>query len=296
MDAPPISRVMPGQTVRVEIASSHFSSRRKKNVSLCWQLDGMDTRGRLRQNLARGIVPIEFPQRRVVIAHVLELQMPDEPMLCTLSVHASTAEGAVAARNFVQYFVSEKYPPNREETPRALILRGTPGDWAAAEWTGGTGERDREQAEDCCFGHGAGFFEWVLPLGGADISKARRIRVLCEASSHRIDTPQTDDDIFPTMLQMFLNGIQVYNTLIRNHPHDSRGSLSYLRGGLGAYGYLAHAFAEDDLTGQIARHVMDDSLRLRCVVPDDSLTRGGLTIYGAECGRYPVGPTVIIEW
>jgi hypothetical protein len=23
---------------------------------------------------------------------------------------------------------------------------------------------------------------------------------------------------------------------------------------------------------------------------------GGLTLYGAECGRYPVCPTVIVEW
>jgi predicted transcriptional regulator len=72
--------------------------------------------------------------------------------------------------------------------------------------------------------------------------------------------------------------------------------LSYLRGGLGAYGYLAHAFAEAESVRQIARHVMDDVLRLRCVVPADALAQGGLTIYGAECGRYPVGPTVIIEW
>jgi len=37
-------------------------------------------------------------------------------------------------------------------------------------------------------------------------------------------------------------------------------------------------------------------LRLRCAVPANALARGGLTIYGAECGRYPVSPTVIIDW
>ena len=296
MDAAPISRVLPGQTVRVEVASSHFSSRRNNHIHLRWQMDGMDTRGQLHQNIARGCVPIEFPHRRVVKAHTIELQMPTEPMLCSLWVDACTNEGVIVARNFIEYLVSEHYPPHREELPRALVLRGTPGDWVAAEWSGGAGERERAGAEDSCFGQGHGYFEWVLPLKGADISKAHRIRVLCEASSHRIDTPQTDDDIFPTMLQMYLNGIQVYGALIRNHPHDSRGALSYLRGGLGAYGYLAHAFAEADSVRQIARHVLDDRLRLRCVVPEDVLAQGGLTIYGAECGRYPVAPTVIIEW
>ncbi len=296
INAPPIARVSPGQLVPVEIASSHFSSRRTHDISLCWRMDGMDTHGGLHQSLAAGQVPLEFPHRRVVPAHTIELRMPQEPMLCTLFVSACTVEGTVVARNFIQFFVLEKYPPNREEIARALILRGLPGNWTNAEWSGDMSDRDHAGAEDCCFGHGHGYFEWLLPLAGADISRAQRIRVLCEASSHRIDTPQTDAEIFPTTLQMFLNGIQVYGSLIRNHPYDSRGALSYLRGGLGAYGYLAHAFAEAESVRQIARHTMDDCLRLRCVVPGDSLAQGGLTIYGAECGRYPVAPTVIIEW
>src|SRR5579884_1952410 len=296
IDAPPISRVKPGEIVRLDVASSHFSSRKTDRISLRWKMDGMDMRGHLHQNVICGCVPIEFPHRRVVPAHTIEMRMPTEPMLCTLWLEACTEEGTAIARNFLQYFVTEAYPSLREEGPRALVLRGTPGDWAAGEWSGGMSERARSGAEDSCYGMGHGYFEWALPLNGADISKARRIRVLCEASSHRIDTPQTDADIFPTTLQMFLNGIQVYGAWIRNHPHDSRGSLSYLRGGLGAYGYLAHAFAEAESVRQIALHVMDDTLRLRCVVPEDALARGGLTIYGAECGRYPVAPTVIIEW
>jgi predicted transcriptional regulator len=160
----------------------------------------------------------------------------------------------------------------------------------------GQSDRERDQAEDTCWGIGHGFFEWNLPLQGADIRAARRIRVLCEASSHRTDTPQTDEDIFPTTLQMFLNDVRVFEAVLRNHPHDSRGVLSYLRGGKGAYGYLNHAYAEGDLLRQIAEQVKGDHLRLRCAVPEHALAPGGLTIYGAECGRYPVCPTVIVEW
>ena len=143
---------------------------------------------------------------------------------------------------------------------------------------------------------GHGFLEWHLPLQGADIRAARRIRVLCEASSHRTDTPQTDEDIFPTTLQIFLNDARIFEAVLRDHPHDSRGVLSYLRDGKGAHGYLNHAYAEGELLHRIAEQVRDDRLRLRCAVPELALTRGGLTIYGAECGRYPVCPTVIVEW
>ena len=176
------------------------------------------------------------------------------------------------------------------------MLRGTPSNWASAEWSGGAGERDKERAEDCCYGFGHGFFEWHLPLNGADLSKAHRIKVICEASSHRVDAPQTDEDIFPTTMQIFLNDVRMYEAVLRNHPHDARGVLSYWRGGVGAYGYLANAHAGNGLTEQIAQNASDHSLRLRCAVPADALAQGGLTIYGAECGRFPVCPTVIVEW
>jgi hypothetical protein len=294
-DSPPARRVPPGQLVRLEVASAHFSTREYENVSLHWELGGIDTLGRFYQDLAKGRVPIPFPHRKVAHGHTLELRMPDKAMLCLLRLTARTADGLTVAENYLHYFVSPGYPPSREETPRALLLRGAPASWTTAEWSGGSGERERERAEDCCYGFGHGYFEWILPLGGAPLAKARRLRVLCEASSRRVDAPQTDTDLFPTTLQMYVNNVCVYEAVLRNHPHDSQGVLSYLRGGVGAYGYPAFARVEDDLLARIARNVTDDSLRLRLAVPAEALAQGGLTVYGAECGRLPVCPTVVIE-
>jgi hypothetical protein len=259
-------------------------------------LGGVDTRGRHLQDLARGSVPIPFPHRTVAPAHDIDLIMPEFPVLATLWVQACREDGAVIARNFIHYFVSQGYPPVREELPRTLVIRGTPADWISSEWSGGTIDRELERAMDCCYGQGHGYFEWLLPISNADLSRARRLRLLCEASSHRVDCPQTDEDIFPTTLEMSLNGVRVYQATLRNHPHDSRGLLSYLRGGKGAYGYLVHAFAEGATLRRIVAGHGSDHLRLRCGVPKKSAADGGLTIYGAECGRYPVSPTVIIEW
>jgi hypothetical protein len=296
VDSPPVRRFAPGETARLEVASSHFSTRPRRDVGLHWAMAGVDTRGRFLQDLARGWHPIPFPHRRVARAHTIEMRLPETPMLCTLFLAARTIEGETLAENFVHYFISPGYPPEREEAPRSLVLRGAPANWARAEWSGGACERDQARAGDWCYGLGHGFFEWRLPLDGADLGSVHRIKVLCEASSHRTDNPQTDDDIFPTTLRLLLNDVPLYQAVLRNHPHDARGVLSYWRGSPGAYGYLAHAYAEKNVIHEIAARAADGHLRLRCEVPADALAQGGLTLYGAECGRFPVCPTVILEW
>jgi predicted transcriptional regulator len=97
-------------------------------------------------------------------------------------------------------------------------------------------------------------------------------------------------------MQIYLNDVRMYEAVLRNHPHDARGVLSYWRGGVGAYGYLANAHVGNGTIEQIARNASDHSLRLRCAVPAEAMAQGGLTIYGAECGRFPICPTVIVEW
>jgi hypothetical protein len=71
-------------------------------------------------------------------------------------------------------------------------------------------------------------------------------------------------------------------------------SLSYLRGGRGAYGYLINAIAEHETLQRIASNSSNGCLRLSCELPPN-VPQGGLTIYGAECGRFPLCPTIVVE-
>jgi hypothetical protein len=295
-DAPPVQRVAPGSTVKLEVASAHFASRKRDRVTLHWFLCGMDNRGQVHRDLTRGSVPIRFPHRQVAHAHLIELRVPDFPGLCTLMLEARTKDAEIVAQNFTHYLVSAAYPPDREEIDRGVVLRGSPANWAAAEWSLGAGDRERERVEDHCYGFGHGYFEWFLPMDGIDFEKIVRLKLLCEASSRRIDTPQTDQDVLATTLEIDLNDIPVYKGILQNHPHDSRGVLSYWRGGVGAYGYLVHAVAEKELLDEILESTHNNTLRLRCGVPADATAQSGLTIYGDECGRFPVCPTVVIEY
>ncbi len=294
VDAAPVRRAAPGEHVRVDVSSSHYGAREFGEVVLQWRLSGVDGLGRVHADLARGAASIPFTQGRVVPAGAVECTLPETvPMLCKLTLQAMDArDGTVIARNDVEYFVT---PPDYPPAVSGNVLRAAPGHWSAAEWSEGICTREEAGAADSCHGAGSGFFEWSLPLDGLDLQGARRLRVLCEASSRRRDTPQTSLDLFPTTLRVLLNGELIHTVAVPDHPHDSRGVLSYLRGAVGAYGYLSQIVVEGELLRRVREAGRNGHLRLRCEVPPDVPARNGLTLYGPECGRYPVGVTVVLE-
>ena len=156
--------------------------------------------------------------------------------------------------------------------------------------------RERAETRDETFGHGHGYFEWDFPMERSALDRAIRLRVLCEVSARRGDYPQTDDDLYPTDVRITVNEEALFHSVLSNHPHDSRGVLSYMRSNRGAYGYLANAVAEGGSLQRIQESTGDGVVRLRCSVPADSMPQGGLTVYGAESGRYPICPTLVLEW
>jgi hypothetical protein len=230
----------------------------------------------------------------VELSKRLQLKMPQERMLCTLWIRAYVADGTLVARNYIQFFVDAAHP-EREESQKRTVIRIEPHEWSAAEWNLAVSTPKEARMAGSSWGGTRGFFEWKLPVSQSDLEKASRLSLLCEASAFREGTPQTDAFAQPTSFCMLLNGVSVYRTVLPNHPHDARGALSYLRGGRGAYGYLSHATIEGDLLTTVKKEMKGNRMRLRCLVPIEERRHGGLTIYGSACGRYPIGPTLILE-
>ena len=294
IDAPPVARHPPSAEIEIDVFSSHFARQKREQVTLYWILSGIDSLGWAHDRLAHGSKPIRFPHYRVELADRLRFRLPEETMLCTLWVRAMTPDGSLVARNYVQFFVDAGFAV-REETNRGLVLRAPVHTWSAADWSGGSSDATEAELNRSCYGEGHGFFEWQFPVQDNDLRGASKIVVLCEASAHREDTPQTDSSAHPTSFRMLLNGIRVYTSILPNHPHDAAGALSYIGNGRGAYGYLAHAAVEGDLLRQVIANVGSHVIYLHCVVPADKPPIGGLTIYGGESGRSPLPPTLIIE-
>ena len=294
IDAPPITRCQPGQEFEVPVFSSHFSRRKRRHVTLHWRLSGIDAFGWIHDNLDSGIEAIAFPHLQVELAKNVRLRMPNETMLCTLWVRAFVNDGTLIARNYVQFFVDAGFAA-QTNTDRRITCSVEPHAWAAAEWSSGQSTREEAEEAGASFGSRRGYFDWRLPFSAADIEGRSRLTLLLEASSFRPGTPQTDSFAQPSGLRVLLNSVPVYNTVLPNHPHDARGALSYLRGGRGAYGYLIHATLENSLLSEVKARMKGNHIRLRCQIGSDEEQQGGLTIYGRDCGRYPIGPTLIAE-
>ena len=301
INAPPIARHAPGSALTVEVLSSHFSRRRRDNVTLHWLYSGIDTLGTLHPSLARGSLPIAFTHHRVEVAERVALKLPPDPMLCTLAVAAVTPDGETVAANFVQHWVADASPPDRDNRDSTLVLRRPIHGWIEEGWSGPFTSHDEADRAGSCAGWGSGYFEWSFADDVLrNLGRVQRIRAFCEVSSRREGTPQTGASRHPTSFNLLINGLRVHQQILPDHPHDTRGALSYLRdpkAGRGAYGYLMRATIEGALLQRVIESCeASGDLRFRCAVPENAMPTGGLTVYGYNAGRYPIGPTIIIEW
>ena len=107
--------------------------------------------------------------------------------------------------------------------------------------------------------------------------------------------PMTDEVRFPSAVTVRVNGVVAGRQELPDDPADHRGILSWhaqlkdkkLREA-GSYGYLVEVPIP---RAALEKAASDGALQIRLEV--DEALPGGLAIYGARFGRYPVDPTVV---
>jgi hypothetical protein len=107
--------------------------------------------------------------------------------------------------------------------------------------------------------------------------------------------PMTDGVRFPSAVTVRVNGVVAGRHELADDPADHRGILSWhaqlkdrrLREA-GSYGYLLEVAVP---RAALERAASSGTLEIRLEV--DAALPGGLAIYGAHFGRYPVDPTVL---
>ncbi len=254
----------------------------------------------------------------------LAVTMPNEPAVLVLAVRLEDAAGTVLQRNFTTFVVEGDTPTlatladgRRVRVAHVAATSPASSHWSLKQWTV-LGDHKLD-------GAGSGFFEYRIPWpADLDVRDVAGATFLIEASAKRLNGkdrgtlsaaggdymrgggfhdpsrnpnsyPMTGATPFPSAVTVRVNGVLAGRWELPDDPADSRGILSWHAqphdGHLyeaGSYGELLHVPLPADALARAARA---GEIVVRLEV--DEALPGGLAIYGAHFGRYPLDPTVL---
>ncbi|MDB4909132.1 MAG: glycoside hydrolase family 2 sugar binding protein [Gemmatimonadetes bacterium] len=317
--------VQPGAVVTVPMYASFLAGDRAvgDSLTLRTELYGWNTLGERRTygTQARRI-PVR-PYMSEALAP-LSVTMPSEPAVAVLTTRLEDASGTVLHRNFTTFVVQGTAPAEMTlaDGRRARVSRVSPASysdakWSLKQWT----ILDSLKVN----GAGSGYFEYRIPWpAGLTRAEVAEATFMVEASSKRLngkdrDTtskdngdymrggglqdpsrnrnsyPMTGLTPYPSAMTVSVNGAMAGRYELADDPADHRGILSWasqLRDGYlreaGSYGELIRVPVPAAALDAGAR---SGFLVVRLSVSD--ALPGGIAIYGAHFGRYPVDPQVV---
>lgn len=318
--------VGPGQTVRLPLFASFLSGRTDLGPSLTLrtELYGWDALGQKRYfSSAQREVPYQpfFTGRLDSLAVV----MPGERAVLVLAMVLTDPAGTVLHRNFVAFVVDAPVADRLilPDGKKARLARVPAAAFQRATWSGPQGSVLNGKK---VFGTGAGFFEYELPWpAGLSVDSVEGAQFLVEASARPLLSkdrrtfistqddflpfkgntdpalnpnayPMTDKNRHPSAVRVSVNGQPAGRYDLPDDPADHRGLLSWHAQPqdrrlyeAGTYGYRLSVPIPPEALRQGAE---TGALRIRLDV--DGSMPGGLAVYGADFGRYPLDPTVLL--
>ena len=314
-----------GERVDVPLYASFLtgSTAYGDSLTIHAELSGWNTFG---EHQAYSTYSVRVPYRPWMSAPLapLPVTMPKDVSVAVLAVLLEDAKGTVLHRNFTTFVVGTD-PPARgtlaDGTPvvtaRVGATNTSASQWSVKQWTV-LGDKKFSAA-------GSGYVEYRIPFpAGLTARDVLRATFLVEASSKRLNgkdrdtTVKGNDDYmrgggfhdrsqnpnsypmtseFPhrSAITISVNGALTGRAALKDDPADSRGILSWNAQPFdrtlheaGSYGELvrvplsAAAIAESARSGAIVIR-----LEVSAALP------GGLAVYGARFGRFPIDPSVV---
>jgi hypothetical protein len=309
LDCPPCQTLAPGAAFSAAAFVSHWDQRPLEGARLRWRISAVNGGGES-SPVDEGQRPVQPRRYGVTEAGTIEARLPEEPCLVTVAFWLEEGDGAVRARNYVNVDVHDGRPmagAARTGSGHALSFR--PGDFVDASWpTPVLGPKGQK------FGaSGAGWVEYALALP-ADLRAAAvtGLRLVFEAGArtarNRIgwkqigppsdrSYPQTEKRKLASDLVVTVNGVRLGAARLPDDPADARGVLSaHLNENFeyASYGFLTTFEADAETAQRILTASANGELTLRFEVPRTGRA-GGLNLYGARMGAFPVDPTLFLD-
>ncbi|MFZ5972762.1 MAG: glycoside hydrolase family 2 protein [Bacteroidota bacterium] len=266
--------------------------------------------------IGSGEVAIEYQPYLQKELAPLSLTMPNQAGLAVVAFTLSDQRGKVLHRNFMHVEIVGGAAAPKAEVITQAANGFTNAGWSSKQW------QVLDGLKVC--GAGKGFFEYTFPVGtNLKVSEVKDAYFVVEASAKELfakdrDTqgnmdldymlgaralpsanpnayPMTDEQRFPSEIEVLIDGEKAFTTLLADDPADHRGVLSWhhqlqdrkLREA-GSYGYLVKVKVTP---AQLKKAAANGKLTVRLQTKGE----GGLAIYGQSFGRYPVDPSLVLK-
>lgn len=248
----------------------------------------------------------------------MEVQLPDEAGLVTVGLLLVDGEGAIRARNYVNVDLYQgdsaqtawgRQTQGVEKQDGGYVIRFEPGDFLGSSWG-----NPRIGPRGAKFGAtSSGWVDYALPSPD-DLSpeQVKGMRLLFEAGARtaksridwkdqryvrEFDYPQTEARKLPSDLIVWVNGVRFGSVRLADDPADARGVLSAHNSEnweYASYGQLISLQVDRATAQRILAETQRGKLLVRFEIPRTGI-QGGLNLYSARLGAYPVDPTLFID-
>jgi hypothetical protein len=244
-----------------------------------------------------------------------EFKVPAFAGLGMIKFKLKDASGNVLHTNFMHFIVKSDLNKDKTTILEVAPSKFTKATWSQKQWNVLDGLKVN--------GAGKGFFEYNIPFSNElSLGNVQEAYILFEASAKQLFDkdkgeafnknqdymlgakvsphknpnayPMTDETLFPSTIDVFVNGNKSKTVNLSDDPADHRGVLSWnsqpqdrkLREA-GSYGFLVKLpLSSAELKAAKAQGFVTLKIQTQ--------GEGGLAIYGADFGRYPVNPSVVI--
>ena len=308
-----------GKILEVPLFISAMTGKTVRDSSLYieYKIDFMDKDGQPDLNHWNGgLISFDYQPWMQKQIESIKTPVPNYSGVGIVKILLSDHNGVVLHRNFMNFVV--KSSNNKRNTtifevkPKDFIKSG----WSQKQWNVMDGLKVN--------GAGKGFFEYQIFVP-KDFKQGnyKEAYVLFEASAKQLFDkdkdlafnknadymlgakesphknpnayPMTDEKLFPSVIDVFINGQKAKTVTLPDDPADSLGVLSWnsqLKDKklheAGSYGYLIKVpITKNDLEKAIAQGFLHLKIQTQ--------GEGGLAIYGEDFGRYPINPSLIIK-
>ncbi len=308
-----------GEILEVPLFISVMTGKSVKDNSLVieYSFDFMDKSGET-TTLTSGKVSFDYQPWMQKKIESLKIQTSGFAGLGIVKIILKDKDGNVLHHNFMNFVVKNNLIPTLsgrslfEVKPKDFVKSN----WSKKQWNVMDGLKVN--------GTGTGFFEYQIPIPKNSIQENfKEAYVLFEASSKQLFDkdkeeafeknqdymlgakvsphknpnayPMTDEQTFPSVIDVYINGTKTKTVTLPDDPADSRGVLSWnsqLKDRklheAGSYGYLVKIpVSKFNLKKAIAQGFINVKIQTQ--------GEGGLAIYGEDFGRYPINPSLVIK-